>query len=86
MHFFLLVVDVQYLFENQQRDGFKRTHTFTFVSRFVVSYSAGCHGGAVKVQPDLATAECTLQCVSYYKMCLINMAGHIFTTRKNLPL
>lgn len=67
-------------------DGFKRTHTVIFVSRFVVSYSAGCHGGAAKVRPDLSTAECTLQCVSYYNMCLINMAGHIFTTRKNLPL
>lgn len=27
---------------------------------FAISYSAGLHSGAAKVQVDLATAECTL--------------------------
>lgn len=53
---------------------------------FVISYSAGIHGGAAKVQLDLATAECTLQCFSSYRMCLINMADHILCNLENLPL
>lgn len=42
-----------------------------FVSRFVLSYSAGGHGGAAEVQLDLATAECTLQCFSYIECVLL---------------
>lgn len=66
MHFYSLIVDVQYLkAEPDLYDHF-----------FFINYSAGSHGGAAKIQLDLATAECTLLCFSY-RMCLINMADYI---------
>lgn len=56
-----------------------------FFSCFVVSYSAGSHGGAAKVQQDLATAECKLQCVSYIECVLLTWQSTFLQTLKASP-
>lgn len=43
----------------------------SWVSPFIKSYSAGSHGGAVKIPLDLDAAEYTLQCFSHMECVLL---------------